>query len=603
VSLASELIDTYAGLAGLRLASFAGGAVVNRVHGINPLTGQATRLAGLSGVSRAVLPSGTALAGIHLGRELGVMAGGQPAEGGTGVADSLAMLAEFALAGGILNGALPGLARFNQYLNQRSEQLSRWEGRRRDHPAKTFRLPEGPSGNQEALALPAIHGARLATRDWEPARPQAFFMKGSASKQSTHAAEITRLHEIWAKGEGRVLLDGRVYQGTEAASIDLAALQEALWAQKRPIDLGKGDFSKTLFGKLRPYLANLNNPPQIYTVPELGHAYYLLGLSIILGRDIYSGTFALPKTAQVKVSQYSSSYLDLLYEKHRGKIIRVQSDSADVAPASTAAPPPQNTSAISLSDVRGMIPPGGGAPLQYQDLTAAVSDKAQEALYEGKVLGWWQGGQANLLWWVPDFSPQDVFKLLRQRELWTQWFPGFYLLQSRGDVDGEILFEIGSKNLFNNLHFLALHSENKRGLQLQWHSPTEAQTQGIQLQLASGETGVESIKGSLTVAPAPRGDGTLVLYAVALQLAQKAVPSTTIRIQNLSSDETMRDQAFLSRGPFVAESLLQMLRNPNWGIKDADQLATYAPNTLKGPIAGKSTYYRLFVSLNPKPDK
>lgn len=122
-SLSEELAATYLTLGGLKLAAWAGTGAFNRVHGINPLTGQATRLTGISRVSRYLLPQASTLAGLYAGHELEVFAGLRPrTDGATTFVDSLATLVQFAVAGRLMHGAFgPEFARLNQEINLRTE--------------------------------------------------------------------------------------------------------------------------------------------------------------------------------------------------------------------------------------------------------------------------------------------------------------------------------------------------------------------------------------------------------------------------------------------------------------------------------------------------
>jgi hypothetical protein len=518
-------------------------------------------------------------------------------------------------AAGLALHAIPGYRALNQKIRVETELAIRGVGR---HLAETFRFPNDPTNGSLVLISP--NGVKVSTRDLGSLRSQDFFIRADASgntaaSPSKYAAEIARIHhELWLKDHGEIRLGGKTYKGDEIQAVDLKAVQVAIWTNQGPIVVGGNRIDSDLWGPLRPYIANLNNPLEIFKMRELGDAYYRLALSIVLNRPIEKLELPTEATeklsaAKVEFSGFSDLPFEALENKHQRKKPKPeQGQQQGGGEQQTQQPPPVEPKTrwtISLADVGGIIPPAGGAPLRNQDLTLAVrEDRAvgkgsyEKLLSEGKVLGWWHGDQANLLWLVPGKDPLDVFKLLRQRQLWTQWFPGFYLVNSHyGDpAKGEALFEIATRTSLTTIHMLCMHSDNERGMQLRWHSPTEGQTRGIKVKLQDDEREVEDIKGSLTVAPTPSGGGALVHYEVALKLVPKQVAGVVIEEIDLSQDKRVRDQAFLSRGPLVAESLLQVLQNPAWGITDPKELEKHRPSTLKGSIVQR-TYDTVFVNL------
>src|SRR5262249_1661379 len=56
-SLSRDFASSYLVLGSMKLTGWAAGAAFNRLHGMNPLTGQAQRLAGLSGFTQQLLPN------------------------------------------------------------------------------------------------------------------------------------------------------------------------------------------------------------------------------------------------------------------------------------------------------------------------------------------------------------------------------------------------------------------------------------------------------------------------------------------------------------------------------------------------------------------
>jgi len=99
-ALRRDLASSFLTLGGLKLMGWAAGAGFNRLHGINPLTGQATRLVGLSAVSQRLIPQLGMLGGIMLGHGLEERFGlREHHDGATTMVDSLAMLLQFHVAG------------------------------------------------------------------------------------------------------------------------------------------------------------------------------------------------------------------------------------------------------------------------------------------------------------------------------------------------------------------------------------------------------------------------------------------------------------------------------------------------------------------------
>ncbi|HKX13308.1 MAG TPA: hypothetical protein VJP40_09160, partial [bacterium] len=99
-AMGRDLASSFLFLGAMKLSGWAAGAGFNRVHGINPLSGQATRLGGISAVSRPLVPQLGMLGGIMIGHELEVAAGLREAQPFTAsLVHSLAMLAQFNVAG------------------------------------------------------------------------------------------------------------------------------------------------------------------------------------------------------------------------------------------------------------------------------------------------------------------------------------------------------------------------------------------------------------------------------------------------------------------------------------------------------------------------
>ncbi len=122
-----DVASSFLVLGGLKLSGWAAGAAFNRLHGINPLTGQAQRLTGFAGFSQRVIPQAGMLGGILLGHGLEERLGlREHVDGATTMVDSLAMLLQFNVAGRLTHHAFG--SRFHaweQGLDRQSELLAR----------------------------------------------------------------------------------------------------------------------------------------------------------------------------------------------------------------------------------------------------------------------------------------------------------------------------------------------------------------------------------------------------------------------------------------------------------------------------------------------
>ncbi|HKY63073.1 MAG TPA: biotin carboxylase N-terminal domain-containing protein [bacterium] len=99
-ALGHDLASSFLFLGAMKMSGWAAGAGFNRLHGLNPATGQATRLGAFSAISRPLVPQLGMLGGIMAGHELEVRAGlreAQPAS--STLVHSLAMLLQFNVAG------------------------------------------------------------------------------------------------------------------------------------------------------------------------------------------------------------------------------------------------------------------------------------------------------------------------------------------------------------------------------------------------------------------------------------------------------------------------------------------------------------------------
>lgn len=172
-TLGREVAGSFITLGALKTAGALSTGAFNRIHGINPLTGRATRLTGLSAFSQRVLPQAAMFGGIVAGHSLETRLGiREHVDGATTMVDSLAMLLQFHVGGRLMHHAMPGVAAFNHELNVRSELVART-------PRPT---PEISSDGFSSLLQPALAGAggpgeALPGREvFEPRLPDRLYM-------------------------------------------------------------------------------------------------------------------------------------------------------------------------------------------------------------------------------------------------------------------------------------------------------------------------------------------------------------------------------------------------------------------------------------------
>ncbi|MFO1463046.1 MAG: biotin carboxylase N-terminal domain-containing protein [bacterium] len=144
-----DLASSFIVLGAMKGTGWLAGASFNRLHGINPLTGQATRLAGLSGFSQRLFPQVGMLGGILLGHRVEERLGlREHVDGATTLVDSLAMLLQFNVAGRLTQHAFgPGFHAWEQGLERQTELLAQ----------------RSPSGSGLGLASLMTMGPELAT--------------------------------------------------------------------------------------------------------------------------------------------------------------------------------------------------------------------------------------------------------------------------------------------------------------------------------------------------------------------------------------------------------------------------------------------------------
>ncbi len=125
--LGRELAGSYIVLGAMKLTGWAGTAAFNRAHGVNPLSGQATRLTGLAGVTQRLVPQAGMLGGIMLGHQIETAVNLRPhLDGATTLIDSLGLLIQFNVAGNLTRHAFG--ERFHHWeraLDMQSESMAR----------------------------------------------------------------------------------------------------------------------------------------------------------------------------------------------------------------------------------------------------------------------------------------------------------------------------------------------------------------------------------------------------------------------------------------------------------------------------------------------
>src|SRR4029079_12789464 len=125
-ALGREVAGSYLTLGSLKAMGALSTGAFNRIHGINPLTGQATRLTGLSAVSQRLLPQVGMFAGIVAGHQLETRLGLRDhVDGATTLVDSLSMLLQFNVGGRLMGHAFgPRFEAFNREIHLRSEGIT-----------------------------------------------------------------------------------------------------------------------------------------------------------------------------------------------------------------------------------------------------------------------------------------------------------------------------------------------------------------------------------------------------------------------------------------------------------------------------------------------
>ncbi|MFO1463048.1 MAG: hypothetical protein U1F66_04675 [bacterium] len=178
-----DLAGSFLTLGGLRVMGWAAGAGFNRLHGIDPLTGQATRLAGFSAISQRLVPQVGMFGGILLGHHLEERFGlREHHDSATTMVDSLAMLLQFNVAGALQRHAFGARVHaWEQSLDLQAEGLARGISGRGTPEARRplFNLTESLGGLQPALATAGVAGEPAGRPSRGPLEgPQLVFMEG-----------------------------------------------------------------------------------------------------------------------------------------------------------------------------------------------------------------------------------------------------------------------------------------------------------------------------------------------------------------------------------------------------------------------------------------
>ncbi|MCE9626149.1 MAG: ATP-grasp domain-containing protein [Deltaproteobacteria bacterium] len=153
-ALSRDIASSFLVLGAMKATGWATGAAFNRVHGINPLTGQATRLTGLSGVTQRLLPQAGMLSGILLGHRLEERFGlREHVDGATTLVDSLAMLLQFHVAGRLSQQAFGSRFQAWEQGMERQTELLAQQNRRARGPGLLASQIGDLNGITPALAM------------------------------------------------------------------------------------------------------------------------------------------------------------------------------------------------------------------------------------------------------------------------------------------------------------------------------------------------------------------------------------------------------------------------------------------------------------------
>ncbi len=157
-----DLASSFIVLGGMKATGWLSGAAFNRLHGINPLTGQATRLAGFSGFSQQLMPQVGMLGGILLGHRVEESVGlREHVDGATTLVDSLALLLQFHVAGRLSASAFgPRFQAWESGLDRQTELLAQENRRARQPSVLASLMNTGPElATANGVAISNMDGA------------------------------------------------------------------------------------------------------------------------------------------------------------------------------------------------------------------------------------------------------------------------------------------------------------------------------------------------------------------------------------------------------------------------------------------------------------
>ncbi|MCC7344687.1 MAG: hypothetical protein IT573_07085 [Deltaproteobacteria bacterium] len=234
-ALRRDVASSFIVLGGLKLSGWAAGAAFQRVHGINPLTGQAQRLTGLTGLSQRLVPQAGMLGGIVLGHHVEERLGlREHVDGATTMVDSLAMLLQFNVAGRLTQHAFG--ERFHAWerrLDQQTEILARGNhgtrplGGERLGALRNFLTTFAPQPALAAVGGPRAPEGPAGTRASDVlSRPQILMME---AREGEGGGAVAAPHRVDPKESLAVLPMGALTPHGNERTTHQRAVGEAEW--------------------------------------------------------------------------------------------------------------------------------------------------------------------------------------------------------------------------------------------------------------------------------------------------------------------------------------------------------------------------------------
>ena len=430
-----------------------------------------------------------------------------------------------------------------------------------------------------------------------------FSGESPAEVDGDHAQEIARLHrDAWIKGGGEIRIGDKAYKGDDLEAVDLDELQAAMWSDQRPIVVGRQAIEGEIWGNLRPYIANLNSPHELFKLgEELGYAHYLLCMSIVLGRPICN--VSLPSQARVSVPQYSASPFALLERKYaRRRPARPRAASAPIA----ARGPRRLVVSLTLKELQGLFPPEGSnfphaaAALNCLNAAGVAEDlrrqpfglwrKLREITGDGDLY------EGTAVIHIPGAAPERLFETMRARDQWIEFYPGLLGVEKVSTLERQSVYRLEFATPLGRIRIISAHSDAEAELQVRWDDPPPAHVAAIGAQ-GSG-TIIKHVRGSMTFLDA--GDGSYLCYSLAMDSPKFNAQGT-------------REVGLMNRIIPIALSAHARTLNPAWGLPRASsdafkaRLALYGTNfdpsnrasVLKGHLpAGAMPYSKVWTVEN-----